>query len=106
MKPLERYVNSYYEFYIKKGGNDMINHGKVKSTVKPESIEIDEKSVWVNSNIKNVTETNDEHEFVGYEFDVVQYEKDEYIKYITENQNQQITDVQLALVEIYESMGV
>lgn len=84
----------------------MINHGKVKSTVKPESIEIDEKSVWVNSNIQSVSETYDEHEFIGYEFDVVQYEKDEYIKYITENQNQQITDVQLALVEIYESMGV
>lgn len=106
MKPLERYVNSYYKFYIKKGGNDMINHGKVKSTVKPENIEIDEKSVWVNSNIQSITETHDEHEFIGYEFDVVQYEKDEYIKYITENQNQQITDVQLALVEIYESMGV
>ena len=106
IKPLERYVNSYYKFYIKKGGKNMVNHGKVKSTVKPESIEIDENNVWVNSNIKSIKETNDEHEFIGYEYDMVQYEKDEYIKYITQNQNQQITDVQLALVEIYESMGV
>lgn len=84
----------------------MINHGKVKSTEKPEGILIDEKSVWVHSNIKPIRETIDEHEFVGYEYDMIQYEKDEYIKYITENQNKQITDVQLALVEIYESMGV
>lgn len=84
----------------------MINHGKVRSTEKPENIVIDENSVWVNTNIEPIRETIDEHEFVGYEYDMVQYEKDEYIKYITENQNQQITDVQLALVEIYESMGV
>lgn len=84
----------------------MINHGKVRSTEKPENIVIDENSVWVNTNIEPIREAIDEHEFVGYEYDMVQYEKDEYIKYITENQNQQITDVQLALVEIYESMGV
>lgn len=32
----------------------MIDYGKVRSTVKPDEVEIDEYSVWVNSDIKEI----------------------------------------------------
>mgnify|MGYP000927483962 len=87
----------------------MIEHGKVRSTVSPEPILVDEFSVWVCSNITQVEEDNGEETFNGFEYDMVQYEKDEYIKIMTEtNQNleKQVTDLQVALVEIYEGMVV
>ena len=37
----------------------MVNHGKVRSTVKPENMIIDEYSVWMNSNIQEI-EVEDE----------------------------------------------
>jgi len=83
----------------------MINFGKTRSTVRPEPLKIDEFSVWVHTNIQPVTETDGEHEFNGFEFDMVQYDKDEYIHYMNEKialTEQQLTDTQLALVEVYE----
>lgn len=89
----------------------MINHGKVRSTIKPENMVIDEYSVWMNSNIQEIEveeeiQTEDgkveKKTHIEYEYDMVQYTKDEVI--IT--QAQQITDTQLALCEIYESLGV
>lgn len=89
----------------------MVNHGKVRSTEKPESMVIDEYSVWMNSDIKEI-EVEDEvvtddgkiekRTHIEYEYDMVQYTKDEVII----AQSQQITDTQLALCEIYESLGV
>lgn len=89
----------------------MVNHGKVRSTEKPESMVIDEYSVWMNSNIQEI-EVEDEvvtddgkvekRTHIEYEYDMVQYTKDEVII----AQSQQITDTQLALCEIYESLGV
>lgn len=32
----------------------MIDYGKVRSTVKPDKVEIDEYSVWLNSDIKEI----------------------------------------------------
>lgn len=87
----------------------MIEHGKVRSTVSPDPLVIDEHSVWVHSNITPVEEAVGEEMFTGFEYDMIQYDKDEYIKIITEkNQNMeaQLTDVQLALVELYEGMVV
>jgi hypothetical protein len=86
---------------------NMIEHGKVRSTVEPEPIVVDEHSVWVQSNITPIEETNGEDTFIGFEYDMVQYTKDEYIKIINDKNQSlevQITDVQLALVEIYEGM--
>lgn len=85
----------------------MIEHGKVRSTVSPEPLLVDEFSVWVCSNISPVEEDHGEETFIGFEYDMIQYDKDEYIKIITEtNQNieKQVTDVQVALIEIYEGM--
>lgn len=85
----------------------MVDHGKVRSTVEPEPLVVDEFSVWVHSNITPVEEINGKEVFIGFEYDMIQYDKDEYIKIITEkNQSMetQLIDVQLALVEIYEGM--
>jgi hypothetical protein len=80
----------------------MIDYGRTRSTVKPEPLKIDEFSVWVCSNITSVAETDPdgEREFNGFEFDMVQYDKDEYIRMM----NTQLTDTQLALCEVYEML--
>lgn len=89
----------------------MINHGKVRSTIEPERLVIDEYSVWIAENIEEIEVEdeiiNDKGETekvttMMYEYDLVQYTKDEYILM----QSSQMTDVEMALVEIYESLGV
>lgn len=58
----------------------MVDYGKVRSTVKPESIVIDDFSVWQHTNIQKISENvGEENEFVGYEFNMIQYSKDEFI---------------------------
>lgn len=88
----------------------MVNHGTVKSTVRPSELVIDESSVWVHTNITEVSENvGQENEFVGFQYDCIQYGKDEYIKLMSEKNvilEQQLTDAQLALCEIYEGMVV
>ena len=81
----------------------MIFYKKVRSTVCPNVISFDEKSVWVTENITEV----DGECGVEYEFDQKRYQKDEYIALLS-NKNAgleaQLTDTQLALCEIYERM--
>ena len=85
----------------------MKDFGKVRSTEKPEELVTDDFSVWVHNNIKAVEENiGEENEFVGFEFNMVQYDKDEYIRHLTKTTSDKITDLQLALTEVYESMGV
>jgi len=76
----------------------MIDYGRQRSTVKPEPMILDEHSVWIHSNIEEVEETVGEEVFSGYEFNMVQYTKDEYISKLDD----QLADTQLALVEVYE----
>lgn len=89
----------------------MINHGKVKSTIKPENMVIDEYSVWINENIQEIKVEDEivsadgqveKKKTTMYEYDMLQYEKNEFIM----QQSEQILDTQLALCEIYESLGV
>lgn len=85
-------------------------YGKTRSTVRPEEKVIDEYSVWIASDIKEVTETEiDEHNvFTGFEYNLVQYDKNEYIKMMDEKNadlEQQVTDTQLALCDVYEMLG-
>ena len=84
----------------------MVDYGKVRSTVKPESIVIDDYSVWQHTDIQEISENvGEENEFKGFEFNMVQYTKDEFIlQQAAENASlsQQVTDMQLALCEVYE----
>lgn len=79
----------------------MVDYGKQRSTVKPEPMVLDESSVWVHTNIQAVEETVGDAVFNGWEFNMVQYTKDEYIRML----DNQLTDTQLALVEVYEMIG-
>lgn len=87
----------------------MIDYGKQKSTVKPLELELTETKVFVASNIVPVDEPGTEEQpgFTGYEFCLVEYNKDEYIKLQAEKNallEQQVTDTQIALCEVYELM--
>lgn len=85
----------------------MIDYGAVRSTVKPDAVEIDEYSVWLNSDIKEIEMQSEDKTHTEYEFNQVRYTKDEYIKLIDERNltlESQLTDTQLALCEIYEGM--
>ena len=87
----------------------MVNHGKVRSVQQPEQMVMDDYSVWVASNISQVTEqdTDGQPGFTGWEYDLVQYTKDEFILNQSEENQllaQQVTDTQLALCEVYEMM--
>ena len=85
----------------------MIDYGTVRSTIKPDEVEIDECSVWVNTDIKEIEVQLEDEIHTEYEFHQIRYTKDEYIKLIDERNTTleaQLTDTQLALCEIYEGM--
>ncbi len=89
----------------------MINHGRVQANALPEAIVVDEYSVWVASNVTQVTipAGEDQQESTVYEYDLVQYDKDEYIKMQSDKQadlESQILDTQEGLVEVYGLLTV
>jgi len=84
--------------------------GKSRSTIKPPEIELTETRVFVATNITAVSEEGTEEQpgFAGYEFDLVEYDKDECIKLQAEHGadlEQQLEDTQVALCEVYEFMS-
>lgn len=88
----------------------MKQYGKVRSGQQPDRKVIDDFSVWIAENIVPVAEdeTDDQTGFTGYEYDLTQYTKDEYINLIddkNESLEAQLTDTQLALCEVYEMLG-
>ena len=88
----------------------MKEYGKVRSTKQPEQKVIDDYSVWVAANITPVSEpgTDEMPGFEGYEYDLTQYSKNEYIKMIDDKNaslDEQITQAQEAMCEIYEMMA-
>lgn len=89
----------------------MKEYKKVRSTQQPETLVIDEYSVWLAENITPVTEESTGEEstgFTGYEYDLTQYDKDEYIQKISEKNTSlgnEITSTQVALCEVYELLN-
>lgn len=82
----------------------MIDYGKVKSTIKPNPIVVDEFSAWIHSDITEIPG----EDCTEYEYNMVQYDKDEFIIMQAEKNKileDEITNTQLALCEIYELMG-
>lgn len=88
----------------------MKDFGKTRSTVKPDEMLMDEFSVWIHTDMKEVNEpeTDNQAGFTGYEFNMVQYDKDEFIimqsKKNTDLESQ-LTNTQLALTEVYEMLN-
>ena len=63
----------------------MTNYGKVKSSFRPQEIELTADKVFVASNIEEYQETIDNKEIIGYKYDYLCYSKDEYILLIAQN---------------------
>jgi len=86
----------------------MINHGKTQSLFTPDPVQILETSVMVAKNIREIELVDETGTHTGFEFDLIQYEKDEYIKLMDEKNaelEQSLTDTQLALCDVYEMIG-
>ena len=85
----------------------MKNYGLQRSAVEPKAVEITESKVFVATDIEQVTATMDEQEVQEYQFNLVEYDKDEYIQIISEKNEeleQQMTDTQIALCDVYEML--
>ena len=83
----------------------MKNYGIQKSSVLPNNFEITDSKVFVYENIEKIISKIEDQEITEYQFNLIGYDKDEYIKIISEKNeelNQQIIDTQLALCEVYE----
>ena len=86
----------------------MMNHGLVRACERPETVVVDEHSVWVASEIQSVTVPDETGEHTEYEFNLVQFDKDEFIHGMIEKNESleaQLTDTQLALCDVYEMIG-
>ena len=78
---------------------------KVQSTIKPEPVEIDEYSVWLSTNIQEVTMTDEEgQEYTEYEYDLTQVSKDEYILQLHDDQRQVKLENDLAIADLAETL--
>ena len=87
----------------------MVDYGRVRGSKKPDELVIDDYSVWKHTDIEEVTETDVEtgDERTEYEYNMVRYSKEEFILMQAEENEElaeQLTQTQLALCEIYESM--
>ena len=67
----------------------MKEYGTVQSNVQPEPLKIDEFSVWIASDIKEVDlpggGIDDQETVKGYEYTLTQYDKDEYISLMNDS---------------------
>ena len=78
----------------------MKDYGIAQSAVRPEEKVVDEYSAWVNTDITRTTS--------GWTYHLVQYSKDEYLALMDEKNaalEEQLTDTQLALCDVYEMIG-
>lgn len=78
----------------------MVDYGITRSAVRPAEKVVDEYSVWVNTNIKETAG--------GWEYHMAQYSKDEYLALMDEKNaalEEQLTDTQIALCDVYEMIG-
>ena len=83
----------------------MKDYGRVRSTISPKPMIIDEFSVWIHKNITEVSENvGEENEFIGYEYDMIQYEKDEYIELLSEQNETFLETLDTLMSEVVPSL--
>lgn len=83
----------------------MKDYGRVRSTISPKPMIIDEFSVWIHKNITEVSENvGEENEFIGYEYDMIQYEKDEYIELLSEQNETFLETLDTLMSEVILSL--
>lgn len=84
--------------------------GIVQSTERPSDVDIRETKVFVASDVKEAHEkkTDEQPGFDGYSYNLKEYDKDEYIESIQAKNAEledETTQVQVALTEVYEMIG-
>ena len=80
----------------------MKNHGKIYSSTEPQEIEITGSSVFIASNITSYSKIVDGYEINGYEYDCIEYSKDEYLAL----QTNKITSLEQELAAAKILLGV
>ena len=76
--------------------------------MKPLDVEITATKVFVAQDIQPVTEDHGEETFEGFSFTLIEYDKDEYIRMMSdknESLEQELTNTQMALCDVYELIG-
>ena len=85
----------------------MKNHGQTRSMDEPLAVEVTASKVFVTSNVEQITVQDEEGSHTEYQYDLMEYDKDEYIHMMTEkdsNMEQELTDTQIALCDVYEML--
>jgi len=86
----------------------MKNYGIVRSAEQPPELEVTASMVFVASNILPYEYAEDEkHINRGFEYTLIGYTKDEYIKLLSEQNTElktELLDTQGALCEVYEAV--
>lgn len=80
----------------------------VRSSTKPKNIEILKNKVFVSNNITEVEKNFDDEIYTEYEYELIEYSKDEYIKLLAQKNTKlenSLTETQLALCEVYEGVS-
>ena len=80
----------------------------VRSSIKPKNIEILKNKVFVSNNITEVEKNFDDETYTEYEYELIEYSKDEYIKLLAQKNTElenSLIETQLALCEIYEGVS-
>lgn len=86
----------------------MKDYGLTMAMEIPKEIDIKETKVFVSTDIEQITVETEEDTHTEYQFNLIEYEKDEYIQMMVEKEKdleRQITDTQLALCDVYEMLG-
>lgn len=65
----------------------MKDYGKQRGSVSPQPIEITETSVLIATNIQPYTDTINDQIIQGYEYNYVEYSKDEYIDLLIQKED-------------------
>lgn len=87
----------------------MKDYGTVTSSVEPQELEVNDLVVRVASDITEIETEIEGEETTQYQYHLVEYDKDEYIKLMSGVQAQNTSDIDdcmVALTEIYEAMEV
>ena len=80
----------------------MKDYGRVRSNRRPEAVEMTHDMVFVSSNITPYTDTLDDREDSGFEYNYVSYTKDEYIEKITKENSDNIDMLLGCVLEMSE----
>lgn len=86
----------------------MKDYGLQRSAVKPSEREFTESKVFVYTDIKEVVESSENGDINLFEFNMIEYDKDEFIELSSDKNKSlesEITEIQLALCDVYERQG-